>query len=63
MVNDEAQIGFYYADLKKVARLLELVNEKLISGTVSYSFSDRVKFEMIDAMMALLDVLKVPFVK
>jgi len=40
MVNDEVQIGFYYADLKKVARLLDLIGERMTEGTVSYNIAD-----------------------
>lgn len=36
MVNEDQQIGFFYCDLPNVARVLELVNGKLIERNVSY---------------------------
>ena len=35
MVNDDQQIGFYYRELPKVARLLELVHDRLMKKNVS----------------------------
>ena len=36
MVNEDQQIGFFYCDLPKVARVIELVNGKLVERNVSY---------------------------
>jgi hypothetical protein len=35
MVNEEQQIGFYYRDLPQVARVLELIHDRLQNKNVS----------------------------
>jgi hypothetical protein len=53
MVNEDQQRGFVFRELPQVAQVLDLINGRLL---------DR-KFEMIEALLSILDVLKVPFVK
>ena len=53
MVNEEQQKGFLFKDLPKVGRILELINERLMARC----------YEMVEALLSMLDVLKVPFVK
>ena len=37
MVNDEQQVGFFYRELPQVARVLELIHDKLLKKNVSGS--------------------------
>jgi len=38
MVNEEHQKGFFYRELPQVARVLELIHERLMAKNVSYNF-------------------------
>lgn len=44
MVNEEQQKGFFYRELPQVARVLELIHERLMSKNVSYNYF--LKFEI-----------------
>jgi len=53
MVNEDSQTGFFYRELPQLARVLELIHDRL----------SKREYDIIPALQAILDVLKVPFIK